>query len=146
MKSTAEQIINRVRRQIEQSRVKEANELAFRGLRWWPEEVRLWRLLGVSSGILGDHEAAKEAFAEALRIGCADHDVSNLLTSVLALRDIKFAVEILESQFSSLCPEAKHIAARSIAEAMRIVTIKFTMLPHEVQVFLKDNPAWVHFK
>ena len=141
MPSNAEQIINRVRRRIEQGRVKEANELAFRGLGWWPEEVRLWRLLGVSSGILGDHEAARLAFAEALRIGCADHDVSNLISATLAVNEVDLALDILESQFASLCDEAKHIAARSVREAMRIGTIEFMMLTPEVQDFLKDNPG-----
>lgn len=137
--STAEDFVERIKRLIECGDVERGRTLATRALRWFPHEPKLYRLLGVAEGNLGNHEGAKWAFVETLNLTLCDYDLSNLLTSLLALEEVNSAIEIMETEFPRLQNGAKLIVARSLNEALRIGTVHFMKLPVCVQIYLKER-------
>jgi hypothetical protein len=101
-------------------------------------DVRVWRLYGVATGMLGEHLKARMCFLVAYEISDDSVDLANSITTFWPLHDSETAIKLIEDAFPLMDDKSKEIIAMSALEAVRVGETIFEKLPLSLRNYLRN--------
>lgn len=138
-RSQAESLIDILTQLLDLEDIETVFSAALVGVENFPRFPELWRLLGVSSGALGNHQVAAISFAVSLHLEFDDITAANFMAGLLADGKYIFACSAANQLFPLMTATAQKLLIKSFTTALLAGHIAPNNLSRQIQFGLWES-------